>query len=247
MNMERIRVHFIQQDDWVEPGEFKCWAMRRGLQMSSTRCWLYEEIPHDAEADLLVVLGGYQNPAMTKEECAYFDADAQKRLIRKYVDAQKAVIGVCLGAQLVGEAMGAVYEHSPEKEIGAVKARLTKEGRSDPYFREFPDEFDAGEWHNDMPGLTKDCAVLAKSDGCPRQIIRYGKYVYGFQTHMEFTHDIVAAGIKDAGGRIMAEGKYVQTAEELLSYDYSGMNRLLSSFLDSMMNDYNGGRNERYS
>ena len=73
--------------------------------MSSTRCWLYEEIPHDAEADLLVVLGGYQNPAMTKEECAYFDADAQKRLIRKYVDAQKAVIGVCLGAQLVGEAI----------------------------------------------------------------------------------------------------------------------------------------------
>ena len=134
--------------------------------------------------------------------------------------------------------MGAPYAHSPEKEIGPVKARLTEAGRADPFLKAFPAVFDAGEWHNDMPGLTEDAVVLAKSEGCPRQIVRYGKYVYGFQTHMEFTQDIIAAGIEDAGGKIRESGRFVQSAEELRAYDYTEMNRLLSSFLDAMMEDY---------
>lgn len=233
-----MKVHFIQQDDWVEPGEYLCWARRHDCEVSFTRCWLHERPPQEADADLLVVLGGCQCPATTKEECEYFDSAAEQVLIRKYVEAGRAVVGVCLGAQLVGEALGAPYAHSPEKEIGPVKARLTAAGKADPFLYAFPDSFDAGEWHNDMPGLTPDTVVLAESDGCPRQIVRYGKYVYGFQTHMEFTHEIIAAGLHDAGGEIQAEGPYVQTAEELLAYDYTDMNRLLSSFLDALIADY---------
>lgn len=84
------------------------------------------------------------------------------------------MIGVCLGAQLVGEALGAAYSHSPEREIGPVKAALTEAGRADPFFASFPDVFLAGEWHNDMPGLTEDSVIIAESEGCPRQIVRYG-------------------------------------------------------------------------
>jgi len=154
-------------------------------------------------------------------------------------------VGVCLGAQLVGEALGAPYEHSPEREIGPVRARLTAEGRADPFLKAFPDAFDAGEWHNDMPGLNGEAAILAESDGCPRQIVRYGRYVYGFQTHMEFTREIIAAGIADAGGEIRERGRFIQTADALLAFDYSGMNRLLSAFLDAMMADYGARRLER--
>ncbi len=233
-----MKVHFIQQDPWVEPGEYLNWAIRNGYEVSYTRCWIYEPIPQNVDADLLVVLGGYQCPATTLEECDYFDAAAEKELIRSYVNKGRAVIGVCLGAQLVGEALGVSYEHSPEKEIGPVKARLTPAGRKDPFLKDFPETFDAGEWHNDMPGLTDSSLVLAESDGCPRQIVRYEKYVYGFQTHMEFTHEIIAAGLEDVGGEIKAEGRFVQTAEKLLAYDYTEMNQLLSGFLDAMMKDY---------
>ena len=115
---------------------------------------------------------------------------------------------------------------------------LAEAGRADPFLGAFPDAFDAGEWHNDMPGLTPDAAILAESDGCPRQIVRYGRYVYGFQTHMEFTRDIIAAGIEDVGGTIRRRGRFIQSAEALLAYDYTGMNRLLSAFLDAMAADY---------
>ena len=233
-----MKVHFIQQDSWVLPGEYLAWAERHGYDVAVTKCWEYETVPESAEADLLVVLGGCQCPATTKEECGYFDAEREKALIRSYVEAGKMVVGVCLGAQLLGEALGAPYAHSPEREIGPVKARLTPEGKNDPFFASFGDVFLAGEWHNDMPGLTEDSVIIAESDGCPRQIVRYGKYVYGFQTPMEFTHEIVAAGIEDAGGRLNCTGQFVQTEEQLLAFDYSEMNALLSRFLDAMVEEY---------
>ncbi len=233
-----MKLHFIQQDAWVEPGEYLGWAKRNGYQVSFTKCWLHEKLPQKVDADLLIVLGGFQCPATTKEECDYFDSAAEQALIRKYVEAGRAVVGVCLGAQLVGEALGAEYGHSPQKEIGPVRARLTPQGKEDPFLRGFSDVFDAGAWHNDMPGLTEDAVILAESDGCPRQIVRYGRYIYGFQTHMEFTHDIIEAGLKEVGGEIRAVGPFIQTAEELLAYDYTDMNRMLSSFLDAMMEDY---------
>ena len=160
-----MKVHFIQHDDWVEPGEYLSWAERNGYDVSFTRCWRYENPPEEVTADLLIILGGCQCPVTSKEECDYFDPAAEQRLIRKYVEARHAVIGVCLGAQLIGEALGAPYEQSPEKEIGPVRARLTGAGRIDPFLVHFPDIFEAGEWHNDMPGLTDDAVILAESDG----------------------------------------------------------------------------------
>lgn len=233
-----MKVHFIQHNDWVGPGEYRAWAQRHGWEVSVTRCWAYEPVPTDVEADFLVVLGGWQSPATTKAQSDYFDAEAEKALIRAFVQQGRMVVGVCLGAQLVGEALGAAYAHSPEREVGPVPARLTAEGRADPLFAAFPNTFLAGAWHNDMPGLTEYSAVIAESDGCPRQIVRYGPLVYGFQTHMELTHEIVAAGVLDSEESLKRGGKYVQTAEELLAFDYTEMNALLSAFLDALAERY---------
>ncbi len=233
-----MRIHFIQHNDWVLPGEYLAWAQRNQYEVSTTRCWQYDTVPEEVDADLLVVLGGFQCPVTTKEECNYFDATREKKLIRSYAESGKMVIGVCLGAQLVGEALGASYSHSPEREVGPVEARLTRAGRADPFFAAFPDTFPAGEWHNDMPGMTEDSIVIAESDGCPRQIVRYGKYIYGFQTHMEFSHEIIASGIDEAGETLENGGRFVQTKEQLLAYDYTEMNAMLASFLDAMAEDY---------
>ena len=95
-----------------------------------------------------------------------------------------------------------------------------------------------GEWHNDMPGLTEEAVILAESDGCPRQIVRYGNFLYGFQTHMEFTSGIIREGLEKSGGDLEKSGRYIQSREELLAYDYTEMNRLLSGFLDNIAEEY---------
>ncbi len=233
-----MRIRFIQQDPWIAPGEYLAWAERHGYETKITRCWEFEDVPDEPDADMLVVLGGMQNPATSKEECPYFDSSAERALISKYVDEEKIVIGICLGAQLVGEALGAPYLHSPEREIGPVETRLTEEGRADPFFADFPDVFPTGQWHNDMPGLTDDAEIIAESDGCPRQIVRYGRWVYGFQAHMEFTPEIIEGGIEQAAPSLKKPGRYIQTAEQLRSYDYTEMNALLSGFLDALVDDW---------
>ena len=241
---DRLHVHFIQQEENVAPGEYLEWAVRNGCRVTCTRCWLNEKMPEDtALPDLLVVLGGPQSPATTTKECPHYDAPSEMEFIIKCHEAGRAVVGSCLGAQLIGEALGAPYEHSPEREIGSTPVTLTKEGRQDPFFKDFPDTFLSGEWHNDMPGLTDDAVILAKSEGCPRQIVRYARHIYGLQCHMEFNADIVESLIEESGESLKnAKGhRFIQTKEELRSSDYTGMNRLLSLFLDALMDDYVNG------
>jgi len=240
-----LKVHFVQHNEWVKPGEYLSWAKRHRYEVSYTKCWEYEAIPKTPDSDLLVVLGGTQCPATTKEQCAYFDAEAEKALIRQYVGEGRMVIGVCLGAQLIGEALGAPYSRSPEREVGPVKAVLTDAGKADPFFAAFEEAFPAGEWHNDMPGLTEESVVIARSEGCPRQIVRYSRYIYGFQTHMEFTHEIIAAGVREDEDDLTYSGRFVQTARELLAYDYTEMNALLARFLDAMTEDFMTSENTK--
>ena len=236
-----MRVHIVWQNEKTEPGEYLAWAQRRGFDVTYTKCWIYEEMPLEEEpADMLIVLGGWQNPGTTKEECDYYDSPSEQALIRKYVESGKIVIGSCLGAQLIGDALGGHFEKSPEPEIGPVLVSKTDEGRTDPFLKDLPDEFEAGEWHYDMAGLIPGSKVLARSEGCPRQIIRYGEFVYGLQCHMEFTHEIIVSFLEKIGDTLDDRENYrfIQSEEELFAYDYTRMNGLLSRFLDAVADAY---------
>ncbi|HRN55812.1 MAG TPA: hypothetical protein PLL71_05140, partial [Agriterribacter sp.] len=97
-----------------------------------------------------------------------------------------------------------------------------------------------GHWHNDMPGLTADCRVLATSAGCPRQMIRYKHNVYGFQCHMELTTEVVELLIA-AEPDLEAQSnnyKFVQPPNALLSYNYTEMNEKLYLFLDRLTKNF---------
>lgn len=62
-----------------------------------------EPLPQSVDGiDLLVVMGGPQSPTTSLAECPHFDSAAEQVLIRRCAQAGKAVVGVCLGAQLIG-------------------------------------------------------------------------------------------------------------------------------------------------
>ena len=93
-----------------------------------------------------------------------------------------------------------------------------------------------GHWHGDMPGLTPESKVLAESEGCPRQVIRFAPAIYGFQCHFEFTPEAVR-GMIENNAHELKEYKnlpYIQTAEQLRDTDYSQMNKFLFVFLDNL-------------
>ncbi|MBT2098629.1 type 1 glutamine amidotransferase [Enterobacter asburiae] len=232
-----MHIHFIIHEHFEAPGAYEIWGKNRGCSMSYSRVYQGDPLPEDLQStDLLIIMGGPQSPATTLQECPWFDAQAEIRLIGRAIEAGKTVIGVCLGSQLIGEALGAAFCHSPEKEIGKFPVRLTDAGKANPLFEDFGHELDVGHWHNDMPGLTPQAKVLAYSEGCPRQIVQYGERVYGFQCHMELTPEVVELLIEHSQNdlRRAAEFRFVETAEKLRSHDYREMNQVLFSFLDKL-------------
>jgi GMP synthase (glutamine-hydrolysing) len=85
-----------------------------------------------------------------------------------------------------------------------------------------------------MPGLTPGAEILAFSEGCPKQIVRYTPRVYGFQCHFEFTPEAVKGMIENSTAELEAyKGlPYVENVETLHTHGYTGMNQLLARFLD---------------
>ncbi|MEG5840979.1 type 1 glutamine amidotransferase [Enterobacter mori] len=232
-----MHIHFIIHEHFEAPGAYEIWGKSRGCSLSYTRVYQDEPLPEELEStDMLIIMGGPQSPATTLKECPWFDAQAEMRLIGRAIEAGKTVIGVCLGSQLIGEALGAAFSHSPEKEIGKFPVRLTDAGKTNPLFENFGGGLDVGHWHNDMPGLTPQAKVLAYSEGCPRQIVQYGERVYGFQCHMELTSEVVELLIEHPQNDLRRAGefRFVETAEKLRSHDYREMNQVLFSFLDKL-------------
>lgn len=238
-----MNIHFIQHEIFEAPGAYLDWAHARGYQTAFSHVYAGQSLPTSVQnIDMLIVLGGPQSPATTRAECPYFDSAAEQALIRQCIDAGKAVLGVCLGAQLIGEALGAKYAHSPEREIGNFPLFFTPTGKHDAKFAAFTDGMPIGHWHNDMPGLTDKAEILAYSAGCPRQIIRYGTLVYGLQCHAELNNAVVRLLI-DAEGDLAAQSrqyKFVQPSQAILDFDYRPMNQALYGFLDQLVITYRG-------
>ncbi|MFF7065104.1 type 1 glutamine amidotransferase [Pseudomonas sp. NPDC008258] len=238
-----MKVHFIVHESFEAPGAYETWVKTRGHEAGFSRVYADQPLPADASHfDLLVVLGGPQDPATTVAQCPHFDAASECRLIRQAITAGKAVVGVCLGSQLIGEALGASFAHSPEKEIGKFPISLTPEGKANENVSHFGEVLQVGHWHNDMPGLTADAKVLATSEGCPRQIVEYTPLVYGFQCHMEFTKEVVELLIAATEAELatLTDRRFVQTPDALRANDWDDMNQKLYVFLDKLMEAYRG-------
>lgn len=240
-----MHVHFIIHESFEAPGAYETWARSKGNHVTYSRVYEGEALPSSVDdIDFLIVMGGPQDPATPPEECPHFDAKAEQAVIASAVRAGKAVIGICLGSQLIGEALGASFAHSPEKEIGKFPVSLTQAGQQHELFSHFGYTLEVGHWHNDMPGLTPDATVIAYSEGCPRQIVAYSDLVFGFQCHMELTPEVVELLIAHSEKDLSraAEHRFVHRPAELRAHDYREMNQALFTFLDKLAGRYNQGR-----
>ena len=236
-----MRVHFIVHESFEAPGAYETWATNRGHDVTYSRVYAGDELPAETEdIDFLIVMGGPQDPVTTLEECPHFNSKGEQALIASAVQTGKAVIGICLGSQLIGEALDAPFAYSPEKEIGKFPITLTEDGCKDAMFSHFTKTLEVGHWHNDMPGLTPEAKIIAFSEGCPRQIVAYSDRVFGFQCHMELTLEVVELLIAHSEKDLSraAEYRFVNTPEQLRTHDYSEMNQILFGFLDKLEAHY---------
>lgn len=234
-----MNIHFILHETFEVPGAYLKWTQDRGHQISSTKVYEEAPLPDTVDGiDFLIVMGGPQSPDEDRQAFPYYDPKAEIAFIQKAIAADIYIVGVCLGAQLLSVAYGGKYEHSPNREIGVYPLTLTEAGLVDEHIKGFGETLNTGHWHGDMPGLTDKAVVLATSQGCPRQIIRFSPKHYAFQAHLEFDLEAIDLLIAADGEEHLLEQHkvlpFVQTPEQLRAHDYSQMNKKLFAFLDSL-------------
>lgn len=226
-----MKILCITHADFETPGVIESWSKNKALPFTIKKPYKGEQLPSVDSFDCLIIMGGPQSP-LKLDKFPYLKDEIL--LIKDSIAQNKRILGFCLGAQLIGEALGATTEQSPEKEVGVYPITLTDAGIDDPLFKTLPKIFPVIHWHNDMPGLLEDSALLAFSEGCPRQIIRYSPLIYGFQCHLEIPLDGIQTMI-EAVPEDLTPSKFTQNQTTLLAQDYDSINLMMMDLLDKFV------------
>ena len=140
-------------------------------------------LPADAaEHDGLLILGGDMS-ALADERCPHFPALLD--LARLFAAAEKPVLGICLGGQLLARAFGAGVRLGAAPEFGVTTLLPTGAAAGDPLLADAPQPFLAMQWHDDSFDIPTGAVPLLSSRACANQAFRVGRSVWAFQCHLE--------------------------------------------------------------
>ncbi|MDP3939245.1 MAG: type 1 glutamine amidotransferase [Deltaproteobacteria bacterium] len=227
-----MRIHWLQHVPFEGLGSIEAWASETGHLLRFTRLFAGEKLPGVADFDWLIVMGG---PMNVDEEDRYPWLAAEKQLISRAIEEGRAVLGLCLGAQLIARALGARVYPNAQKEIGWFPIEMTEASRHDPLFREFPGRFEAFHWHGDTFDLPEGAVRIARSEACENQGFVYRDRVIGLQFHLETT-PAGAGQLIDACGDDLRPGPFVQDAAAILAdrQRFRTVNGLMRALLEGL-------------
>jgi GMP synthase-like glutamine amidotransferase len=210
--MPLMRIHCLQHVNHEGPGSILRWARQRGHGF--TRSYLPDghRLPAADSFDMLVIMGG---PMSIHDEAAHPWLVEEKRFIGAAIRDGKKILGVCLGSQLVAEALGAKVLRNDEKEIGWFKVFKVEDAKRSEMAQALPDEMEVLHWHGETFELPKGAVHLARSQACQNQAFVHGGRVLGVQFHLEMTGDAAQDMIRYAGHELV-EGPWVQRPETIL-------------------------------
>ncbi len=183
------------------PGTIEDYLKQEGIEYLIRDFSKGELVRSSAEFTHLVVMGG---PMAVYEMDRYSYLKDEANLIDDFLRKEKAVLGVCLGAQMLAHVLGARVYFGGTKEIGWYKVDITDEGLQDPAVKELEidgtKKAEVFQWHGDTFDLPDGAVRVASSEVYPNQAFRYGKS-YALQFHIEVTPEIINEWFKDDENR----------------------------------------------
>lgn len=209
-----MNIHYLQHTPSEGLGKIRGWARDRGHALSGTHFDRRDRLPNVEDIDWLVIMGGPMNVYQYRD---YPWLREEKRCIAQAIERGKTVLGVCLGAQLIADVLGARVYQNPEIEIGWFPVRFLDTAHTVRAFEKIPRELTVLHWHGDTFELPPGALALAESDGCRNQAFAVGNNLIGLQFHIEVAPDDVRTFLGEGSNETLGEGRFIQTREQILA------------------------------
>ena len=221
-----MNVHCLEHDSLDGPGIVADWARERGYTFVRTALHAGAPLPALDAVGLLVVMGGPMSVHQHRDFPWLVD---EKRFLAAAIEARKPVLGICLGAQLLADALGGKVFQNAEKEIGWHPVRIIDRT---PLFAHFPETLTPMHWHGDTFTIPAGARRVAESDATANQAFVFGDRIVGVQFHPEIAEIMPA----DLDGLKTPPGRYVQGWEQLLATpaDVDEVRAALFDLLDNL-------------
>lgn len=168
----------------------------------------------DLDAELLVVMGG--SMSVTSTGAHPFLRDELGLLVERFA-LGRPTLGICLGAQLLATAAGAIVSRGKNGfEVGVAPVRWTKDGLADEAIKGMPAKSVMAHWHEDTWSPVPNAKLLASTDRYSQQAFRVGRSV-GLQFHPELTAEAFGEWLDRDAELLEADGKNVDELRAGLS------------------------------
>jgi GMP synthase-like glutamine amidotransferase len=201
----------FQHTPWEGPGEFLLdVAKRHNIRLHILKVW-DQSIPEITSYDGLIILGGSPN---VDQEQQYPFLRSEKQTIRQAIKADMPYLGICLGHQLLADALGAQVGRNFRPSVGFINGYLTHAGRRHPVFKDLPATLSLFKWHGQavFEPLPKHIEVLATSADCQIEAIAFADHphIIGVQS------DNHAASPKDVAFWLEKDAKWLASLSDPL-------------------------------
>jgi GMP synthase-like glutamine amidotransferase len=208
-----MKVYCIQHVEFETPGTIVEWIEKRKHSLSITHLFEDRNFPQMSDFDFLVIMGG---PMNIYEYEKFPWLREEKAFIKEAISAGKAVLGICLGAQLLADVLKARVFKNKYKEIGWFPVFTIKpESAVNALLKGIPEKLTAFHWHGDTFDLPEGAVSLFESEACKNQGFFYENRVIGLQFHLEMSKKTIGNVIENCRDELIT-GPYIQSEEEML-------------------------------
>ena len=188
----RMRALILQHEEPTPPGLVTEWLGGHGTNVETFRIDVHDREVDPTRFDLIVSLGS---------EFAAFDdtkpfVPREASLLRRAVDAEVPVLGLCFGGQMLARVLGGEVYRSSDSEIGWLPVQST-----DP---EMVPEGPWFQWHFDTFALPPGATLMAETHVGPQAFVM-GRSL-GLQFHPEVTTDIMTDWVREYRHELDADG-----------------------------------------
>lgn len=205
-----MRVFVLQHVPFEELGNIQPWLMQHNAEIHYCRLYANDPLPALEQIDLLILLGG---PMSVNDESHYPWLKAEKAFLAQVIAAEKPVVGICLGAQLIACSQGARIYSNYAKEIGWFDiTTVPASGDVLP----LPASMRVFHWHGETFELPANAVLLASSEACNNQVFQLGRRVIGLQCHLETTEVNARSMVLHCADELVG-GSFIQDADAILA------------------------------